>query len=78
VWEKLTRRPDVDLETTGRGWLVTVAVRGAFEHYRRERAETPAGSFRTPYVDSAAPGEPARDTTMIAMWRAADRPTAMI
>ena len=57
AWEKLSRRPDVDLTTTGRAWLVTVAVHEAVQHYRRERMETPAGSFRTPYADSASPGE---------------------
>ena len=55
--EKLSRRPDVDLRSTGRAWLVTVAVHEAFEYYRRERVEMPAGSFRTPYADSAAPDE---------------------
>jgi hypothetical protein len=34
-----------------------VALHEAFEHYRRERVETPAGAFRTPYADSSAPGE---------------------
>ena len=57
AWEKLSRRPDVDLTRTGRAWLVTVAVHEAFEHYRRERVETPAGSFRTPYPDNPEPGE---------------------
>lgn len=54
AWEKLSRRPDVDLTATGRAWLVTVALHEALRHYRRERVETPAGAFRTPY---AAPGE---------------------
>ena len=54
AWEKLSRRPDVDLTATGRSWLVTVALHEALRHYRRERVETPAGAFRTPY---AAPGE---------------------
>ena len=47
----------MDLRSTGRAWLVTVAVHEAFEYYRRERVEMPAGPFRTPYADSAAPGE---------------------
>jgi DNA-directed RNA polymerase specialized sigma24 family protein len=34
-----------------------VAVHEAFEHSRRERVETPAGPFRTPYADRTAPGE---------------------
>jgi DNA-directed RNA polymerase specialized sigma24 family protein len=57
AWEKLTRRPDVDLTATGRSWLVTVALHEAFRYYRRERVETAAGAFRTPYPDSPAPGE---------------------
>jgi DNA-directed RNA polymerase specialized sigma24 family protein len=57
AWEKLSRRPDVDLRATGRAWLVTVALREALRQYRRERVETPAGAFRTPYADSSAPGE---------------------
>jgi DNA-directed RNA polymerase specialized sigma24 family protein len=36
---------------------LAVAVHEAFEHHRRERVETPAGSFRTPYADCAAPDE---------------------
>jgi DNA-directed RNA polymerase specialized sigma24 family protein len=47
----------VDLRATGRAWLVTVALHEALRHYRRERVETPAGAFRTPYADCAAPGE---------------------
>jgi RNA polymerase sigma factor (sigma-70 family) len=57
AWEKLSRRPDVDLRATGRAWLVTVALHEALRHDRRERVETPAGVFRTPYTDSAAPGK---------------------
>jgi RNA polymerase sigma factor (sigma-70 family) len=69
AWEKLSRRPDVDLRRTGRGWLVTVAVHEAFEHYRRERVETPAGSFRAPDAESVGPGElrePAADDRDVA------------
>jgi RNA polymerase sigma factor (sigma-70 family) len=58
AWEKLTRRPDVDLKTTGHGWLVTVALHEAWRHCRRERVETPAGTFHVPDADSGAPGEP--------------------
>jgi hypothetical protein len=43
AWEKPSRRPDVDLRRTDRGWLVTVAVHEAFKYSRRERVETPAG-----------------------------------
>jgi DNA-directed RNA polymerase specialized sigma24 family protein len=69
AWEKLSRRPDVDLRTTGRAWLVTVALHEALRHCRRERRETPAGTCQAAYGDSNAPGElrePAGDARELA------------
>jgi DNA-directed RNA polymerase specialized sigma24 family protein len=57
AWAALSRRPDVELRTSGCAWLVTVAVHEPLGHYRRQRVETPAGAFRTPHADSTAPGE---------------------
>ena len=31
-WEKLSRRPDLDLRATGRAWFVTVALHEALRH----------------------------------------------
>jgi RNA polymerase sigma factor (sigma-70 family) len=69
AWETLSRRPDVDLRTTGRAWLVTVALHEALRHCRRERRETPAGTFHTPYSDGDKPHglrEPASDDRELA------------
>jgi RNA polymerase sigma factor (sigma-70 family) len=69
AWEKLSRRPDVDLRATGRAWLVTVAIHEALRHCRRERRETPAGTFHAPYSDGEEPhalGEPAADDRELA------------
>lgn len=69
AWETLSRRRDVDLRATGRAWLVTVALHEALRHCRRERAETPAGTFRAPYGNGDTPGElrePAGDDRQVA------------
>jgi DNA-directed RNA polymerase specialized sigma24 family protein len=50
-------------------WLRVVAIREAWTHSARARAEIPAGDFRTPYACELAPGEhpePPADTRDVA------------